>query len=87
MTSLSMAWKTGRATRTTRPRRTPILIQVATWAGRNLPTWRRARTAVMQTGAFGAACFGLFQAGYTLAGFIGISVSLLVLEALGGERR
>jgi hypothetical protein len=41
----------------------------------------------MQTSAFAAADFGLFHAGYTLAGFIGIGVSLLVLEALGGQQR
>lgn len=85
MTSLSMAWRTGRATRTVRPRRTPVLIRLATWAGRNLPTWKRARTAVMQTGAVAAGVYGLFE-WTTVAGWIGLCVGLFVLEALGGEK-
>lgn len=86
MTTLNAAWTAGRAARTTRRPRVPLLIRAATWAGRTLPSWRRARSAVMQTSAVGAVDYGLFTSGHTLAGWIGLGVGLFVLEALGGEK-
>ncbi|MET0916705.1 MAG: hypothetical protein ABWY81_10965 [Jiangellaceae bacterium] len=85
MTTIAGAWTTGRAARRNRPRRTPLLLAFVAYLARILPTWRRARTAVMQTTAFTAIDVGLFG-WHWIAGAIGIGVSLLVLEALGGER-
>lgn len=84
MTTVTQAWRAGRNSRVARPRRS-ITLTVARWAGRKLPTWKRARTAVMQWGAFGAGDWALFGLDWR-AGLAGVFVSLLVLEALGGER-
>lgn len=81
---LSGAWRQGRAARQPAPRRTPVLLRVAAWAGRTLPTWKRARTAVMQWGAFTAGDVALWGLDWR-AGLGGVFVSLLVLEALGGD--
>lgn len=80
---LSSAWTQGRAAR--KPRSSaPLLLRAVAWAGRTLPTWRRARTAVMQVTAFGFLDYAAFQ--WTMiAGCVAVGVSLLVLEALGGD--
>lgn len=85
MTTISQAWAQGRAARARTRTRTPVLLALVAYASRRLPTWKRARTAVMQWSAFGAIDVGLFG-WHWIAGAIGIGVSLLVLEALGGER-
>lgn len=85
MTTLTQAWAAGRATRTRRRSAQPALLLLVSWLARKTPTWKRARTAVMQWGAFAAIDIGLFG-WHWIAGTIGIGVSLLVLEALGGER-
>jgi divalent metal cation (Fe/Co/Zn/Cd) transporter len=84
MTTIPLAWKQARATRAVR-RHTPMLLLFVAWLARTLPAWKRARTAVMQWAAFGAIDAGLFG-WHWIAGAIGVGVSLLVLEALGGER-
>lgn len=84
MTTLQATWAQARATRRPR-RRTPLLLALVAYLARTLPTWKRARTAVMQTAGLGAITYGLFTWSM-LAGFIAAGVSLLVLEALGGER-
>lgn len=86
MTTISQAWAQGRAARARKRRSMPILLALVAYASRKLPTWQRARTAVMQWGAAVSICWGLFTQASLLAGFIGVGVSLLVLEALGGER-
>lgn len=85
MTTISQAWAQGRAARARARRSTPVLLALVAYASRKLPTWQRARTAVMQTAAFGAIDTGLFG-WHWIAGAIGVGVSLLVLEAMGGER-
>jgi len=82
---LSATWKQARARRSARRRRAPLLTLLVSWLARVLPTWKQARTAVMQWGACAAICYGLFTWSL-LAGFIAVGVSLFVLEALGGER-
>jgi hypothetical protein len=62
-----------------------VVLAAVAYAGRKLPSWKRARTAAMQTAGFGAIDAGLFG-WHWIAGAIGIGVSLLILEALGGER-
>lgn len=86
MTTVQEAWKSARAARPARRRRTPLLLAFAGWAGRKLPTWKKARTGIMQWGAFAAIDTGLFG-WHWIAGAVGIGVSLLVLEALGGGER
>lgn len=83
MTTISQAWATARP-RTRRTAR-PALLLLVSWLARKLPSWKRARTAVMQWGAFAAIDTGLFG-WHWIAGTVGIGVSLLVLEALGGDR-
>lgn len=87
MTTLPIgaAWRQARAARRVSRPRTPLLVALASWLAAHLPTWKRARTAVMQWAAFGAIDAGLFG-WHWIAGSIGVGVSLLVLEALGGER-
>ena len=83
MTSVSLAWAQARAGRPARVARTPLLLLFVAWCGRNLPTWARARTAVMQVTAFGFLSFAAFQHSI-IAGCVAVGVSLLVLEALMG---
>lgn len=85
MTTISQAWAQGRAARARTRTRTPLLLALIAYASRKLPTWQRARTAVMQTAGFGAIDAGLFG-WHWIAGAVGVGVSLLLLEALGGER-
>lgn len=86
MVDLALAWRTGRAARVSRPKRAPVLVLLITYLARALPTWKRARSAVLQTAAFTSITFGLFTWS-TLAGFIGAGVSLLVLEYLLKDER
>lgn len=86
MTTISQAWAQGRAARARTRSRTPVLLALVAYASRKLPAWKGVRTAVMQWGAASSICWGLFTQASLLAGFIGVGVSLLVLEALGGER-
>ncbi len=85
MTTVTQTWTQARATRPRRARATPALLLLVSWLARKLPTWKRARTAVMQWAAFAAIDAGLFG-WHWIAGTVGVGVSLLVLEALGGER-
>lgn len=68
-----------------RPPRTPILtrmaIATATFAGRHLPRWRRARSAIVQTA--GLACVTV-AAGMVFVplGVLAAGLSLLVLDYL-----
>lgn len=82
---LGTAWRQARAQRARRRQAAPLLVALVSWLARALPTWKRARTAVMQWGAFAAIDTALFG-WHWIAGTIGIGVSLLVLEALGGDR-
>lgn len=88
MTSIGVAWTQARATRRTRPARTPMLVMFVTWLARVLPSWRRARTTVMQLAGFAFLDFAAWQWSM-LAGCVAVGVSLFVLEALsgGGDRR
>ena len=86
MTTLQEAWVTARASRPARRPRTPVLLRLAAWAGRTLPTWQRARTAVMQTAGLAAIDFALYDWKGLAAGLAGAGVSLLVLEAMGDKR-
>lgn len=84
VTTLGLAWRQARAARVRTPR-VPLTIRAVAWAARRLPSWERARSAVMQTGGCVAIDVGLFQ-WRSVAGWIGIGVSLFVLEALSGEK-
>jgi hypothetical protein len=86
MTTLQEAWGAARAARPARRTRTPLLIRAVTWAGRTLPTWQRARTAVMQTAGLAAIDWALYDWKGLAAGLAGAGVSLLILEALGEKR-
>lgn len=85
MTTISLAWKQGRAEKARRRPRRSATVALVSLLARKLPTLKRFRTAVMQWAACASICYGLFT--WTLlAGLIGVGVSLFVLEALGGER-
>lgn len=84
--SLAETWRNGRAERVTRPAREPVLVKAVKFAARRLPTLRRARTAAMQVTAFGFLDYAAWS-WHHLFGYVAIGVSLLILEALGGEKR
>lgn len=84
MSSIGVAWRQARAARPL-ARRVPLTVRFVTWTARRLPSWPRMRTAVMQTGGFAAIDYGLFGWSH-LAGYIAVGISLLVLEALSGDR-
>lgn len=86
MTTVAEAWTAARAPRRIRPARRPVLLMLVAWLGAHLPSWRKARTAVMQWAAFAAIDTGLFG-WHWIAGAVGVGVSLLVLEALGERAR
>lgn len=95
MTSLGLAWRTGRSRARERAARRPsvtaltILATLVTVLAARLPLWRRARSAVMQWSGLGLLSYAAFQ-WHLLAGLVAAGLSLLVLEALGrdgGERR
>lgn len=82
--TVGQAWNLGRAERA-RAERKPapaIALRLARAAGRLVPRWRQARTAVMQITAFGFADWALFELHF-VAGLAGVAVSLFALEALG----
>jgi fatty acid desaturase len=82
-TTIGGAWAQGRAAR--KPRTSaPLLLRAVAWAGRTVPPWRRVRTAVMQLTAFGFLDYAAWQWSM-IAGCVAVGVSLLVLEALGGD--
>ena len=83
MTTVQEAWRAARPR--ARERRRSVVLAVVAYAARKLPSWKRARTGIMQTAGFSAIDVGLFG-WHWIAGAIGIGVSLLILEALGGER-
>lgn len=89
MTTIAGAWSAGRNARRagTAARRKPLLLAFVAYLARALPAWKGVRTAVMQWSAGAAVCYGLFSTGHTLSGFIAVGVSLLVIEALGGDTR
>lgn len=87
MTTIEQAWANARTARRARTRgRAPLLVLLVAYLGRTLPTWKRARTAVMQWGAFGAGTVAAWGVDWR-AGLAAVFVSLLVLEALGGSDR
>jgi hypothetical protein len=85
VTTVAQAWRAGRAARPRRARSAPALLVLVSWLATKTPAWKSARTAVMQWSAFAAIDTGLFG-WHWIAGTVGVGVSLLVLEALGGER-
>jgi hypothetical protein len=85
MTALGVAWAKGRTARPARPPRTPLLLLFAAWCGRRLPAWSKVRTTVMQVTAFGFLDYAAFQHS-TITGCVAVGVSLLILEALSGDR-
>lgn len=85
MASIGMAWRTGRAQRAVQRARMPLTYRAVTWLARKVPTLRRARSAIMQTGACAAGTVAAFEAA-TWAGWLAVCASLFLLEALGGER-
>lgn len=84
MVSLAAAWRTGRRERTVRPRKS-LVIAAVVWAAKRLPTWKRIRTAALTAAGFGFIDYALWS-WHMIAGCIAVGASLLILEALGGER-
>jgi hypothetical protein len=79
------AWSAGRAERKTRAVRSPVLTRVVRWLAGHTPPWSRARSTVLQVTALGLLDYAAFE-WHHLVGYVAIGVSLLVFEALGGER-
>lgn len=83
MTTAALAWAQARAGRPARAKqaRTPLLIVLVAWVGRHLPSWDKARSAVTQVAAFASLTYAAFQWS-SIAGFVAVGVSLLILDAL-----
>lgn len=82
MVSMTEAFTAGRAERRVR-RREAVIPRVAKFLGRRLPTWRAAKSFVLQVS--GLACVDLAAFQWTLtAGLVVTGVSLFVLEWLVG---
>ena len=86
MVSLTETWRTARTGRPTRPARPAVLPALVKLAARRLPTLRRFRTALLQVTGLGFIDYAVWG-WHHLAGYVAVGVSLLILEALGGERR
>lgn len=88
MSVFTEAYRVERAARTqrARPARTPLLVHAGRLAARALPSWETARTVALSYGGFGALTWAAFEVATPL-GLAAAGVSLLVLEALGGDRR
>lgn len=85
MVSLAGAWREGRTQRAARPARQSVVVRLAIAAGRRLPTWKRVRTAALTVVGLGFIDYALWS-WHAILGYAAVGVSLLILEALGGER-
>lgn len=87
MTAMTEAFAAARAEKKSQPRkdRPPVLVQVGRFAGRYLPTWKRVRTNLLAAAGFGFIDFAAYEL-HHIAGYAAIGVSLLVVEALGGDK-
>lgn len=87
MTTATSALGAFRSAREARRERTtaPLLITLAVFLGRHLPSWRRFRTATLSIGGFAFLDLAAWNLHY-VAGLAAIGLSLLVLEALGSDR-
>lgn len=85
--TFAAAYRAERAEKARKPRdkRTPLLVKAGRLAARHVPSWQRARTTVLASTGFAFIDYGLFE-WHTIAGCIGTGVSLLIIEALGGEK-
>ena len=86
MTSLTETWQAGRTARAARPARPAVLPALVKLAARRLPNLRRARTFLLQVTGFGFIDYAVWG-WHHLVGYAAVGVSLLVLEALGGDKR
>lgn len=84
--SIGATWAGARSARRVRQTPRPALVAFVAWLAVVLPTWRRARTAIMQVTAFAFLDFAAWRWSM-IAGCAAVGVSLLVLEALGGSDR
>lgn len=86
MTTVPGVWAQARAARPARPPRTPVLLLLVAWVGAHLPAWAKVRTTVLQLAAFGFLDYAVFTYVGHGWGYAAIGVTLLVLEALSGDR-
>lgn len=68
-----------------RPRRTPLLVRAGRLAARALPTWAGFRRLVLSVSGFGCLTAAAWQWSL-IAGLVALGTSLLILEALTGDR-
>lgn len=81
--TFSDAFKAARAARKERTT-TPLLVTIATFLGRHVPSWKRVRTTALTVSGFGFLDIAAWQL-HTVAGLAAVGISLLILEALGGS--
>lgn len=85
LTTFTTAYTAQRAVPNPRKPRTPLLVRLGRTTARLTPRWATIRTALFTVTGLGAIDAGLWRI-HPVAGLIGIGVTLLILEALGGDK-
>lgn len=88
MTTFTEAFRAERraAASALRPPRIPLTVRAGRFLARRLPRWQTIRTACLSVGGFGCLTAAAWQL-HVVAGLAVAGASLLVLEALSGDRR
>lgn len=86
MATITDTWRETRAARAARPVRPAVLPALVKLAAKRLPNLRRVRTCLLQVAGFGFIDYAVWG-WHHLVGYAAVGLSLLVLEALSGDRR
>lgn len=80
------AFLKGKAARKAGNPQRAILYVIAEFLGSRLPSWKAVRTNVLALGGFGFIDFAAYQWNHIL-GYAALGASLLIIEALGGDKK
>jgi hypothetical protein len=83
--SMTEAWRAGRTTRRPRAGKTALMMLVS-WLAVNLPTWKNARSWILQVSGLVMFDVAFWHIGMVW-GMFAVGASLFVFEWLGGESK